>query len=165
MSILDDVVAFPNNVVALMVPTLQSIDPSVRVHTRPFRQLDSGVSISVYPLIRNPDDESMEMSGDGIAEPTINRYTISVEGLVVDKDGTRGNRRSSVLNTLLRHKLYRDQGLLQSLPELYVDLAGSREKFKRRGLSAQRYMNNEDKTSFVFLSTIEFWFETETITN
>lgn len=165
MTILDDIVCFPNNVVEQFALSLGSIDPSIKVRQRPIRDIDPGSFISVYPGAWNPDEDSIEISGDGIAEPTISRYRITVETLVVDADQVRGNRRSSVLNMLVRHKLFRDPVLLVALPQLRVDLNGSSEVFRRRGIQAQQYMNNGNDATFVYLSVLDVWFETETIRN
>lgn len=163
----DVLVCFPNNVVDLLATQLANIEmplpdemeDRIRVEKRPIRDTDYTQTISVIPALWVPDEDSLEMSG-GPNEPTIQRYTIAIEALVVDMDEERGLATHALLSSLARLMLYRNLALRVSLPMLEVDLNGYREKLARWGISQQRFGNNQIGKNFVFLSTVDFWFET-----
>lgn len=164
----DVIVCFPNNVVDMLATQLKNIEmplPTnvenrVRVHKRPIRETDYTQSISVIPSLWVPDEDSFEMAGDK-NEPTIQRYTIAIEALVVDMDEERGLATHALLSSLVRLMLYRNPAIRVGLPMLEVDLSGYREKLARWGISQQRFANNQIGKNFVFLSTVDFWFETD----
>jgi hypothetical protein len=48
------------------------------------------------------------------------------------------------------------------LSQLNVEVAGIRERSLRWGVTAQRFLNNEiGNNEWMFLSTVEFWLDTE----
>lgn len=163
----DTLVCFPNNVVDMIATQLENIElpvPAeaenrVRVCKRPIRDNDYTQTVSVYANLWSPDMDSLEMQG-GPIEPTIQRYTVDIEALVVDMDDERGLATHALLSTMVRLMLYRSEPLRVALPMLEVNLGGYREKFSRWGISQQRYQNNKIGSNFVFLSTVDLWFET-----
>lgn len=162
------VVCFPNNVVDMLATQLANIEMPipdeeenrVRVVKRPIRSTDYTQTLSVFPALWVPDENSFEMAG-GRSEPTIQRYTVAIEALVVDMDEERGLATHALLSSLARLMLYRNTALRVGLPLLEVDLSGYREKLARWGISQQRFANNLIEKDFVFLSTVDFWFETD----
>lgn len=163
----DVIVCFPNNVVDMLATQLEDIElplPSemekrVRIEKRPIRNTDYTQTVSIIPALWMPDMDSMEMQGSR-SEPTIQRYTILVEALVVDLDEERGLATHALLSSIVRLKLYRSIPIRVALPLLEVDLEGYRERLMRWGIHQQRFANNQLEKNFVFLSTLEFWFET-----
>jgi hypothetical protein len=62
----------------------------------------------------------------------------------------------------VRGILYRDGPLAIALSQLNVEVAGIRERSLRWGVTAQRFLNNEiGNNEWMFLSTVEFWLDTE----
>jgi hypothetical protein len=112
-----------------------------------------------------PDESSFEMRGAplGRHEPTLQQYLITVQGFVKDMDEERGLDVHAVLSKRLRAMLYRDDPLRVGLLALSVVMNGSTERAKRFGVRTQRYVSNEINGSWLYLSTLEFWLETETI--
>lgn len=164
----DILVCFPNNVVDLVATQLANIEMplppevenQIRVVKRPVRDTDYTQTISVIPSLWVPNMDSLEMAG-GKNEPTIQQYTVAVEALVVDMDEERGIATHALLSSMVRLMLYRSLALRVALPMLEVDLSGYREKLTRWGISQQRFGNNQIGKNFVFLSTVDFWFETD----
>lgn len=151
------------NAVELIAMRLEDIDPGadgIRVYKRRLIQEDDTESIGVSAALWNPDRESLEMRG-GPIEPTIQRYTIMVQGLVKDMDETRGIAVHSLLAHRIRSMLYRDVPLALGFAELSVTFDGVEEKAAKWGVNSQGYLNNEIKGSFVFLSSLEFYLETQ----
>jgi hypothetical protein len=59
--------------------------------------------------------------------------------------------------------LYGDQPLRVGLAALSVASGSSIERAQRWGIRQQRFSSNEIQGAFLYLSTLEFWLETETI--
>lgn len=161
-------ICFPDNVVEILAENLKAIDPEsspgeddgVRIVRRPVRNTDLTETISVIPGTWEAQQETLEILG-GRSEPTVQRYTVVVESLIVDMDEERGIRTNSLFSAMVRHMLYRDPAIRIALPLLSVSLNGYTESLKRWGLSQQRFMNNEVGSNFIFLSAVELWFETD----
>lgn len=155
---------FPNNVVGLLPIAFQAIDPDLFITKRPLRNTDPTQSIGVFGQLWDPDEESKEMHGFSTGEPTLQQYLISIQAFVKDRDPERGLSTHSILSAHIRRVLYND-------PELRVALAGLAstdewvtETLKRWGVRVQRYFSNEIDSDWLYLSTLEFWIETETET-
>jgi len=156
---------FPSNVVDLVKTRAQLIDPDLFVTGRPLRESDPIQSVGIFGQQWTPNEESYEMVGApaGRHEPTLQNYLISVQGFVKDMDEERGLIVHSVLSKKLRSMLYRDDPLRVGLLTLSVEMNGSTERAKRFGVRTQRYVSNELNGSWLYLSTLEFWLESETI--
>lgn len=157
---------FPNNIVQAICDAMPSIDTDVgeRVLRRPLRQTDPTQSVGVFATQWAPDSESFEigMGGPlGFHEPTLAQYFIAVQSFVTDFDEERGLATSSILSTLVRTMLFRNDSLRVALRSLSVVMEGSTEKTRRYEVRAQRFNNNEIDGNFLYLSTLEFWLETE----
>jgi len=159
---------FPNNVIALLGFCAREIDrgtdddpvagDGIRIVYRTVRTTDRTETLSITAGHWTPEEDSKELGG---AEPTLQRYTVNVESLVVDMDEERGIQTHSYLSTLVRHLLYRDPALQAAMPALSVTVGGYTESLKRWGINQQAFLNNKVGQSFVFLSSVELWFETD----
>lgn len=158
---------FPNNVAELIyVRTKPAIDSDLVVVQRPVRDSDGNEVVGIFPMTWTPDENSYEMAATpsplAAGEPTIQRYIIGVQGLIKDTDEQRGIRKHAVLAKRLRSMLYRDTALAVGLNTLSVSMFGSVERIQKRGILVQRYLNNELQGVFIFLSSIEYYVETQT---
>ena len=79
-----------------------------------------------------------------------------------DMDEMRGLSTHSTLAKLVRTTLYRDESLRVGLASLVTTTSGT-ERLKRWGVNTQRLIANELSGQWLYLSTTEFWLETETI--
>lgn len=158
-------VVFPNNIVSLVNTQAQLLDPDLFVVARPLRESDNIQSVGTYAMEWSPDNDSFEMRGMpvGRSEPTLQYYLINVQGFVKDMDEERGLAVHSILSKRLRSMLYRNDALRVGLLALSVTMDGSTERAKRFGVRRQNYVSNELNGTWLYLSTLEFWLETETI--
>jgi len=164
VAIPSDTLVFPQNVCNILRIGLGVIDPDVVIHNRPLRTTDESEAISVVPIDWDPDDDSHELSRYTAPQPTIQRYTIAVQAMIRDMEEVRGIARHSVLSARVRHTLYRDPNIRLALPETKVSLDNglTTETLTRHGIAGQQFMNNQNpRGGFIYLSTLEFWFETQ----
>lgn len=164
---------FPNNAVDLIALRANFLDPdhatdpdAIRVFKRPLRETDPQQSIGVFAAQWNPDEESYELLGGPTpraSEPTLQTYLIAVQAFVKDFQEERGLARHSIMSKLVRSMLYRDNALRVGLASLSVEMNGSVERTQRWGIRIQRFLSNEIDGDFLYLSTLEFWLETETV--
>lgn len=157
---------FPNNIVKYIAAAAGRIDSDVRVLPRPLRDSDPKQSIGVHAQMWTPDDESIEMQGlgqPGVQMPTIQRYDLAVQAFVKDSSVERGLAVHSVLSARVRAMLYTDPDLQVVLGQLSADLGnGWSESMRRWGVRGVRYFSGEIDAQFLYLSTLEFWIQTET---
>ena len=157
---------FPNNVVSLVQTSVQALDSDLVVYRRPLRVTDpSQGSVGIYGQQWLPEEDSYEMRGApmGLHVPTLDQYLISVQAFVKDTDEERGLARHSVLSEMIRSMLYSDATLRVGLSALTTTVSNVTKRTKRWGVRQQRYFSNEIDASFLYLSTLEFWLETETV--
>jgi hypothetical protein len=153
---------FPNNVVELTAMAMQRIDTDLTVVRRPLRSSDPQQSVGVHAQLWTPDEESYEMIGALSREPTMQQYLIAVQAFVKHGDEEVGLATHSALSNYVRSVLYRDADLRVALQGLSVKyLNGTLETLKRWGIRTQRYFSNEIDAQWLYLSTLEFWIETE----
>ena len=167
-----DAAVFPNNVVLVLDQHFKTLDEEVHVEKRPLRGTDPNVCVGIFASQWVPDEDSHEMSGavlggGGMAawqEPTLQEYIISVQALVKDMDEIRGLSKHSVLAKMCRDMLLRNPTVGVALTSLSVtDSSGVTERLKRRRVRTQRYVSNEITGTWLYLATIEFMIETETV--
>jgi hypothetical protein len=157
--------AFPNNVVDGLATRMGLIDADIFVTRRPLRDSDPLQSIGVFAALWTPNPDSVEMRGfadPGPGEPTLSRYVVTIQAFIKDADQERGMATHSVLSSTIRAILYRDIPLRTLLASLSVDTLGVTERIRRWGVTAQRFLNNELTSEWLYLSSIEMWVETET---
>lgn len=155
-----DVPVFPNNVVDLIATRAQLLDSDLTVVKRPLRASDPTQAVGVFPSEWRANTDTTEI---GSIEPTIQRYTFAIQAFVKDMDEERGLATHSVLSKMVRSMLYRDPPLHGSLGVLSVEMSSSTERTQRWGIGTVRYVSNEIQGSWLYLSTLEFWLETETL--
>lgn len=156
---------FPDNAVSLVKARAALIDPDLFVIGRPLRDSDPVQSVGIFGTQWVPNEESYEMKGApaGRHEPTVQSYLVTIQGFVKDMDEERGLSVHSILSKKLRSMLYRDDPLRVGLLALSVQMNGSTERAKRFGVRTQRYVSNELNGTWLYLSTLEYWLETETV--
>lgn len=156
---------FPNNIVDLVHVAAEGLSEGIRVFNRPLRESDPQESIGIFAALWEPDEESLEFSGgpEGPSEPTLQTYIVAVQGFVKDFNEEKGLARHSILSKLIRSMLYRNAALRVALRSLSVSLDDSVESTRRWGIRVQRFHSNEIGGDFLYLSTLEFWLETETV--
>jgi hypothetical protein len=149
---------FPNNVVAFLIDQFSTIDPDITVLPRRLRPNDPAQSISVVAINWVPDEYEIGNPG-----PVVNTYRYGIQALIKDMDEERGLSKHSVLSMIIRTMLYRNPSVRVGLAALSVTMDGSTERYQRSGVRTQGFMSNDIQGSFLYLSTLEFWLETETI--
>lgn len=150
--------AFPNNVVVCLGIVLPGIDSDCTILKRPLRPTDPNYSVGVYSTAWTPQEDSHEI---GRVDPTLNNYQIGIQTLVKDGDTERGLAISNILTNRVRAVVYRNEPLRVALGSLYVQDATSRESMKRWGVRSQRFMSNDIEGTFVTISVLDLWLETE----
>lgn len=157
---------FPYNAIDKIAEAFVPIDldGDLIVVKRPLRESDPVQTIGVFASAWMPEENSYEMRGGlgGASEPTLSRYMISIQIYVKDMDAERGAAVHATLAKIVRSMLYRDTALHVALRALTANVAGSTESTRRFGVSAQRYLSNELSGSWLYLSIVDFWLETET---
>ena len=153
---------FPNNVVSLCKTAFAGIDSSVLVLGRPLRATDPNHSIGVFGQMWTPDEESIEINGFQPGVPTLQQYLLGVQVLVKHGDEEVGSAIHSVLSARVRGVLYRNVAFRNTLGGLNATDSGVTESMRRWGVRTQRYLSNEISGEWLYLSTLEFWIETET---
>jgi hypothetical protein len=162
--ITNEVEVFPSNVVSLIKARTKLLDGDLHVYGRPLRNSDPIQSVGITAAQWLPDEESYEMRGgpEGRHEPTLQSYLVTVQALIKDGDEERGLDTHAVLSKMIRSMLYRDEPLRVALLSLSVQMGGSTERATRFGIRQQRFFSNEISGSWLYLSNLEFWLETET---
>ena len=155
---------FPYNAIDKIAERLDLIDPDVVLLKRPIKESDPVQAIGVFGTLWTPDEDTYEMKGSppGIHEPTLSSYIISIQVFIKDADQERGAAVHGTLSKIVRAMLYRDDALRVALRQLTAVAAGSTESTRRFGPRTTRYLTNELSGSWLYLSNIEFWLETET---
>lgn len=161
--IVADETMFPQNVVVILKTRYALIDSDLFVTARPLKPTDPNQSIGITAAQWVPEEESMEMRGMGRNEPSLNKYLITVQAFIKDMDEERGLNVHSVLSRIIRSILYNDVPLRNALQSLSAALDGTVEAPRRWGVRQQRFFSNEIDATWLYLSNLEFWLETETI--
>jgi hypothetical protein len=153
-----DYADFPNNVV-LEMKQIWDLEPGVEgVFMRPLRPMDPNVCLSIVPLRWEPIADEIGSNAD----PVIGRYHYAVQVMIKHGEQEVGLAVHAVLSKRIRSMFYRSNAVRIALGHLRVDRDGIIERTGKWGVSSQRFMSNEMRGSFVYLSTMEFWLETET---
>jgi hypothetical protein len=160
-----DPTAFPSNIVSAIKTRAQTLDADLYVVRRPLRDSDPPQSIGVAASLWNPEDDSLEMKGVPIGrqEPTLQRYRITIQSFVKNMDEEAGISEHATLSKMVRGMLYRDETLRIQLASLVWTDGVTTERSKRWGVINQRFVSNEIRGVWLFLSVLEFWLETETV--
>jgi hypothetical protein len=95
--------------------------------------------------------------------PTLSTYLFNLQAFIKDSQEERGLNVHSVLASRVRMVLYTNPDLQVIFAALSADLGnGLTERMSKWGVGNTRYYSNEIEGSFLFLSTLEFWVQTET---
>jgi hypothetical protein len=160
---------FPNNVVDLVSIAFSGIDPDdeIGIFRRPLRNSDPQQSIGIHAQLWDPQDDSIEFMGQGTnlspQRPTLQRYYYGAQAFVKDGDEERGLAVHATLSHRVRSVLYTHTPLKVALTGLKVMFEdGTEEVLQRWGISNARFYSGEIEGTNLYLSTLEFWVETET---
>lgn len=151
---------FPNNASSLIQARIDDLyGEEISVFGRRLRPTDNTKSVGVAPDMWIPNEDSFEFFSK---EPTVQTYTIWLQSFVKNSDEQMGIAEHSVLSKVMRTMLYRDQPLAVGLNSLSVTMFGATERIQRRGIRRAQFLSNEIQGSWLFLSTLEVYVETET---
>ncbi len=128
---------------------------------RPLRPEDPATSIGIFVMDWVPGE--LEMAGRSNPDPTLSTYLFGIHAFVKHGDREDGMIKHALLSKMVRSMLYRQESLRVRLSQLSETSLGVRERSQRWGVRQQRFMANEIEGSFLYLSTLEFWVETESI--
>ena len=151
---------FPNNVCNVLLAALQDLDADLTVLQRPLRLTDPAQSVSVYGAYWSPDSQSWETGHGMPGEPTISRYTITIQGLIRDMDVERGLQVHAALSAKIRAMLVRNTDVKGALGALTATLEGATERLTRWKVSNQDLMQTQVKSGWAFLSVTHIVVET-----
>lgn len=169
MALTADETIFPNNIVKAISLAMKRIDEDVRVFKRPLRNTDPNQSVGISAAGWTPDPSSLEMQALGMPAsqlPTIQEYTFNLQAFVKDTEEERGLALHAAMSQRVRSVLYTDPDLQVILSKLSVNLDGGWvEGMRRWGIRGARYFSGEISAQMLYLSTLEFWIETETRRN
>ncbi len=158
-----DINIFPSNAIGIIKTRMQAIDSDLKVVGRPLRQTDPTQTIGVFGSLWLPNQESYELLGKGYHSPTLDSYLITVQAFVLHNDDETGLIQHNYLAETIRAILDRDDPLRVALAALTTSIGGVAKHTSRFGVRQQRYIVNELNSQFLFLSSTEFWLETENI--
>jgi hypothetical protein len=165
----DDLEFFPANILETLKVALTQVDPEtvpgrndgIRIHKRPLRKTDQTQTLGIYPTYWQPIAGSMEMGRPFPGEHTLVRYPIMIESLVKDTDELRGIATNAYFSSLVRCKLLRSDILRIAMPQLEATVDGVRERVLNWGVDTQHFANGKNDGQFMFMTTIEFWAQTQ----
>ena len=148
---------FPNNAVAVIQRHALTQLPIADAYMRPLRSTDPDQAFFVFPDVWRPNDDSYEIGNDGF--PTLERYTIAIQTLILDADEGRGGARHAALSELVRTMIYSNKALRVELRGLRTSLAGMNKSVQRIVVNSQKYYANSGGGQFAFASQMELMLE------
>lgn len=148
---------FPINVIDVLAEELKSL-PAGIVLRRALRPTDPDRSVGIYAMDWTPRDSVI-----GQFDPAVATYTYTVQAMVKHANEEEGRHDHAAYAQAVRLMLYRDPALRVRLAGLSETDGNVTERSQRWGVRAQRYASNEVDGEFIYLSTTEFWVETETV--
>lgn len=153
-------IGFPENVVVELEAAFAQHMSDFVVIPRPLRRMDPARSIGLFVFNWHPIADSHQI---GQQEPALNRYDYRIQLLVKASDETQARSIFGSATKSVRAILYRDRDLAVRLLGLIEEILGSRETLKRYGVTRQSFANNDINGQFIYLTTTEFWVETEVV--
>ena len=134
-------------------------DPAVElVVKRPAQEHDPSHTIAIHAKDWVPVEHEM-----GMEAPVISRYVYTLQVWVKHHDEAEGQRTHAILSKMMRTMLYLNADLEVAFAELTETQDGHAERFLRRGVDTQRFFASEMQRTFMFLSTIDFWVDAQTV--
>lgn len=165
MTTLTTVPGFPNNVVEILANKYLMIEGLEYVLKRPLRPTDPDMCLGVFPLDWTPGE--FEIGGavnfNIPVDPVTSTYQYAIQAFIKHADEEEGILKHTILSKIVRAMLYRDTALRVALAALNETSLGMKERTQRWGVGAQRFIQNDIQGKFVFLSTMDFWVETEVV--
>lgn len=160
---------FPYNVILALGDALQEIAPhssptaqdGVRIRLRTMNDGDDSETICIYPLMWAPDNDSMEMRGRPVSEPTFQRYPIMVSSLITSMDEMEGILAHSQFAGMIKQALYRSETLEVALRTMRSNLNGTAERVIRWGVEGQVYQGDSSGAMFSFVANTTFFVDTQ----
>lgn len=149
---------FPTSIVDALAEQLALTTGAGKVLRRPLRPTDPDQSIGVIAADWVPNEMVI-----GQHDPAVGTYLFQVQAFVKHTDEEEGRDSHANFAQVIRSMLYRDAGLRVRLAGLSHAADGLLERVQRWGIRQQRYASNEVDGQFLYLSTTEFWVETETV--
>lgn len=149
---------FPTAIVDALAEQLALTTGVGKVMRRPLRPTDPDQSIGVTASDWVPNEQVI-----GQHDPAVGTYLFAIQAFVKHADEEEGRDDHTDLAQAIRAMLYRDLGLRVRLASLSHSADGLIERVQRWGVRQQRYASNEVDGQFLYLSTTEFWVETETV--
>lgn len=149
---------FPENVVAELKTSFESMGEVDTVVARPLKPTDPHLSLGVFAIDWTPRDFVI-----GQYDPAVTRYMVGIQSFVKHGNEEEGIALHTRLAKMVRVMLYRDEGLRVRLGSLSTTEFGVTERIQRWGVQTQRYISNEFQGSFLYLAVTELWVETEIV--
>jgi hypothetical protein len=153
---------FPSNIVQVIKDTIAA-DAELgqgNVVGRAVRPADPNYTVGVYADNWEPVEGSHQI---GQHEPALNRYSVTIQDLVQSQDEQIGREVFATRAKLIRVTLYRSPDFRIALTSLNEDVLNSRERLQHFGVTRQRFVMNELKGIWNFVSVTQFWIETEIV--
>ena len=151
-----DIGIFPTNIVAVLRDYLLTLSSVDQVFARPLRPEDPHRSVGIVAGMWTPEDYNI-----GQHDPATAQYTLAIQALTKNTDEQEGIAHHTVLGKNIRHMLYRDPAFRVALSGLTEAVLGTIERVQRWGVRTQRFRSNEISGAWLYLTTTEFWVETE----
>lgn len=149
---------FPTVVVDVLADELALATGAGKVMRRLLRDTDPDQSIGVIAADWVPQEMVI-----GQFDPAVATYLFSIQAFVKHAHEEEGRASHTNFAQTIRLMLYRNAGLRTRLAALSETADGMVERVQRWGVRQQRYASNEVEGQFLYLSTTEFWVETETV--
>lgn len=132
--------------------------PPQAIVKRPVRGSDPNMTIGFSEVDWVPIEHSI-----GLHEPSRGRYLVSVQAYNKHGDEEEGISIHAAFTKNLRAMLYRSAALRIRLGGLSETSMGVTERATQWGVRQTRYLSNEINHTFSFVSSTQFWIETESI--
>lgn len=168
----DGQAVFPGNVIEVIQVGLPMIYSGMIVLPRRLRVAETaGQLVGIYPMTQVADDTSTEMNNKRLiggdpnsksSQPTLRTYVIGVQCMVKDSDETSGAFTLMALTNAVIGSLYNNALISVGLNTLSISDGTRIETIQKRGINRVRYLDGTIGQSFVYLSTIEYYVQTET---
>lgn len=149
---------FPTAIVDALSDELALTLGAGKVLRRPLRPTDPDASIGVIAADWVPNAMVI-----GQHDPAIGTYLIQIQAFVKHTNEEEGRDEHADFAQRIRLMLYRNTTLRVRLSGLSHSVDGLIERVQRWGIRQQRFASNEVDGEFLYLSTTEFWIETETV--
>lgn len=167
MAIDFDAPVFPTVFIDAFSSKIAALDPRISVFTRRISTEDPAISVGIFGDSWAPKRETAEIMGGGFMgmhEPTINSYSVTVEGLIIDSTPETGLARHYALANVLRTALAWDEELGVSLSETATVIVDGYQETLRKWYSGDQtyYSADLSPSKWAYLSILEITLETET---